>query len=217
MFKNPVPVPRTSLYFNKWQYVVHFRLQDVSYLRVLKHDKIDESIGYRNNWITRYQRTNTISTEIKENLHLACDYLLTRKHPFKKVVCNHYMWVYTNNLEDFDDLDTIPTSRVLSVNQSDVVFAPDAVTLKNPQHAFRTYFRERWLSDTELANLRRYFQNRKDMFRLSPGFELLMSGRRMWLMANYFVDHDEPNADLLINMAIPGIVKKTLPIVGRAK
>jgi len=44
---------------------------------------------------------------------------------------------------------------------------------------------------------------------------MLVNGRRMWLMGNYFVDHDEPQADFLINMAVPGIVKKTLPIVAR--
>jgi hypothetical protein len=44
---------------------------------------------------------------------------------------------------------------------------------------------------------------------------MLVEGRRMWLMGNYFVDHNEPQADFLINMAVPGIVKKTLPIVAR--
>jgi hypothetical protein len=39
----------------------------------------------------------------------------------------------------------------------------------------------------------------------------------MWLMSNYFVDHNEPRADFLINMAVPGVVRKTLPIIGRAK
>ena len=213
--RKPIKVPRNSLYYGQWQYVVQFRLQDASFLRVLKHARIDESIGYRNEWIKRYQRPNAVSAEAQENLHLACDYLLSRKHPFKKVICSHYVSVYTNNIEDFDDLDTIPTCEVKYANQAEVVLAPDAVTLKNPQHSFRTYFRERWLTDTELANLRRYFQTRKDMFRLSPGFHKLMSGHRMWVMSNYFVDHDEPQADLLINMAIPGLVRKTLPIVAR--
>jgi len=104
---------------------------------------------------------------------------------------------------------------VTNRTQVRVSLQPDAVTLRNPRHAYRTFFRERWLKDHELRNIREYFQARPDQFRLSPGFEMLVTGRRMWLMGNYFVDHNEPQADFLINMAVPGIVKKTLPIVAR--
>jgi hypothetical protein len=52
---------------------------------------------------------------------------------------------------------------------------------------------------------------------MGPGFKKLVQGKRMWMAANHFVDHNEPNADFLINMAVPGIVRKTLPIIGRAK
>ena len=215
MFKNLVLVPRSSLYFNQWRYVVLFRLPEASFLRVLKHDRIDESIRYRNEWHSRYQRNDIVTAGIRNILHEACDYFLARKHPYKKVVCSNNIWLYTNNLEDFEDLNTITTGRVLYANQAQVVLAPNVVSLKNPRHSFRTYFRERWLTDTELANLRRYFHARGSMFRLSPGFSRLMNGHRMWVMSNYFVDHDEPQADFLINMAIPGIVRKTLPIVAR--
>jgi hypothetical protein len=125
--------------------------------------------------------------------------------------------LYTNNLEDFADITSIPGGEILYINQAEVTLNPNAVTLKNPRHAFRTYFRERWLSNDDLSILRRYFDTRRDMFRLGPGFSNLVIGRRMWLMSNYFVDHDEPNADFLINMAVPGIVRKTLPIIARAK
>jgi hypothetical protein len=125
--------------------------------------------------------------------------------------------LYTNNPEDFDDIKSIPTGEILYINQAEITLNPNAVTLKNPRHAFRTYFRERWLSNDELATLRRYFDTRRDIFRLGPGFAKLVKGRRMWIMSNYFVDHDEPNADFLINIAVPGIVRKTLPIIARAK
>ena len=85
------------------------------------------------------------------------------------------------------------------------------------KHLYRTYFRDRWLGNEELTVLRRYFDSRPDMFRLGPGFKKLVQGKRMWMAANHFVDHNEPNADFLINMAVPGIVRKTLPIVARDK
>jgi hypothetical protein len=214
---DPIVVARSTLYFQKWRYVILFHLPEASFLRNLKHERIDQSITYRNEWIARRGGARHITLTEQQILHDACDYLLTRTSPFKKVVCGNGIWLYTNNLEDFDDIDIIPTGRILYINQAEVTLTPDAVTLKNPKHAFRTYFRERWLSDADLAVLKRYFQARTDMFRMGPGFANLVKGKRMWLMSNYFVDHNEPNADFLINMAVPGIIRKTLPIIARAK
>jgi hypothetical protein len=216
MFNDIVEVPRSILYFHQWRYVILLHLPEASFLRELNHDKIDQTIGYRNNWVShRGVGREIIGPAVQTILHTACDYLLSRQHPYKKVVCGNGIWLYTNNLEDFEDIDSIPTSRVLHVHQAQVCLIPNVVALKNPRNKFRTYFRERWLTNDQLANLRRYFQARTDMFRLGPGFAKLILGRRMWLMGNYFVDHDEPSADFLINLAVPGIVKKTLPIVGR--
>jgi len=216
MYK-PVVVPRSTLYFHKWQYVILFLLPEASFLRELEHEKIDQTITYRNEWISRRGGARHISPTVQQILHDACDYLLTRANPFKKVVCGNGIWLYTNNPEDFEDIAIIPTGEILYINQAEVTLTPDAVTLKHPRHEFRTYFRDRWLSNDDLSILRRYFDTRRDIFRLGPGFANLVKGRRMWLMSNYFVDHDEPNADFLINMAVPGIVRKTLPIIARAK
>lgn len=213
----PIVVARSTLYFHAWRYVILFHLPEASFLRDLRHEKIDQSIRYRNEWISRRGGAKTITSNVQEILHEACDYLLTRAHPYKKVVCGNGIWLYTNNPENFEDIAIIPTGRILYINQAEVTLTPDAVTLKHPRHAFRTYFRERWLTNDELSTLRRYFDTRRDMFRLGPGFAKLVQGRRMWVAGNHFVDHNEPSADFLINMAVPGIVKKTLPIIARAK
>ena len=217
MFNNIVEAPRSSLYYGTWQYVLLLHLPDASFLRDFVHKKIDQRIDYRNGWVSRRGGGNWIDDTTKQILHDTCDYLLARKNPYKKVVCGNGIWLYTNTLEDFEDIDTVRTGQVLYVNQAVVTLTPDAVTLKRPRHQFRTYFRDRWLSDTELFNLRKYFQTRPDQFRLGPGFKNLVDGKRMWVMSNYFVDHNEPQSDFLINLAVPGIVRKTLPIIARAK
>jgi hypothetical protein len=213
----PIVVARSTLYFHAWRYVILFHLPEASFLRDLRHEKIDQTIRYRNEWISRRGGAKHVSPTEQQILHDACDYLLTCAHPYKKVVCGNGIWLYTNNPEDFEDIAIIPTGRILYINQAEVTLTPDAVTLKHPRHAFRTYFRERWLTNDELSTLRRYFDTRRDMFRLGPGFAKLVQGRRMWVAGNHFVDHNEPSADFLINMAVPGIVRKTLPIIARAK
>jgi hypothetical protein len=192
-------------------------LPEASFLRDLKHEKIDKRIQHRNEWISQRGTKSPVDLTTRDILHNACDYFLTRTCAYKKVVCGNGIWIYTNDLKAFDDIANIPTSKVLYINQAQVTLTPNAVTLKNPKHAFRTYFRDRWLSGPELTILRRYFAARPDIFRAGPGFAKLIQGQRMWVMSNHFVDHNEPNADFLINLAVPNIVKKTLPIITRAK
>ena len=209
------PVERNQLFFGQYYYCISFFLKNVNVLRDLDPIKALKSIHYRNAWAPSAHFRQKISEEEQHELIQVCDYLLARPNPFKRTVSTHVMYLYTNNPEDFKNLNGVGGLVVTNCTQVNVCLQPDAVTLKNPRHSYRTFFRERWLRDHELRNLREYFRARADQFRLSPGFEMLVNGRRMWLMGNYFVDHNEPQADFLINMAVPGIVKKTLPIVAR--
>jgi hypothetical protein len=207
-------VERNQLFFGQYQYCISFFLKNVSVLRDLDPIKALKSIHYRNTWSPSVHRLK-ISEQEQHDLIQVCDYLLARVHPFKRIVNTHSMYLYTNDPGDFQNLNGVGGLVVCNCTQVNVCLQSDAVTLKNPRHSYRTFFRERWLRDHELQNIREYFRARSNQFRLSPGFQMLVEGRRMWLMGNYFVDHNEPQADLLINMAVPGIVKKTLPIVAR--
>jgi hypothetical protein len=209
-------VDRKELYFGQWQYAVRFELPHASFLRELDHASIDAAVRYRNSW-TQSRITPHINSQQQKILHQACDFLQSRTQPFKKMVLGHSICVYTNHPDDFQDMESIPTGRVKKIERATLTLAPNTVTLVNPQHCFRTYFRERWLSQDEVELLRRYFSARPDQFRLSPGFERVVAGHRVYLSSSNFVDHNEPNADLLISMAVPGVVRKTLPIVSRAK
>lgn len=212
----PVLVARSTLYFHQWQYVILCRLPEAHILRLLDHGKIDQLIAYRNSWIAR-RGQEMITLESQEIMHATCDYLLSRPNSYKKVVSGNSIWLYTNTPKDFEDLEHIPTVKKLYINQAQVSLTPGVVILKKPAHSYRTYFRDRWLTNDQLTSLRRYFESRRHMFRLSPGFAKLITGRRMWLTGNLFVDHNEPDADFLINIAVPGVIKKTLSIIARDK
>lgn len=208
-------VARNQLFYGQYHYCINFYLKNVSVLRELDPIKAIKSIQYRNQWAPSRVNRGMITEQEQHDLISVCDYLLARPNPFKRIVTSHFMYVYTNHPNDFVDLNNTGGLVVGTSTQVNLCLQPNAVTLRNPTHSYRTFFRERWLKDNELQNLREYFQVRADQFRLSPGFQMLVEGRRMWLMNSYFVDHNEPHADFLINMAVPGIVKKTLPIVAR--
>lgn len=196
------PIERNQLFFGQYHYCISFFLKNVNVLRVLDPIKALKSIHYRNAWPSSGNFRQKITEEEQHDLIRVCDYLLCRPNPFKRTVSTHAMYLYTNNPADFDDLNGVGGLVVCNCTQVNVCLQPDAVTLKNPRHSYRTFFRERWLRDHELTNLRGYFRTRSNQFRLSPGFQLLVEGRRMWLMGNYFVDHNEPQADVFINLSL---------------
>ena len=208
-------VERNQLFFGQYHYSISVFLKNSCVLRELDPIKILKTIQHRNSWTTGGVYRQKITEEEQHDLIRVCDYLVSCTHPFKRTVSMHSMYFYTNNPEDFKNLNGVGGLVVTNCVQVNLSLPPGAVSLKNPRHSYRTYFRERWLKNHELKNLREYFRARSDQFRLSPGFELFVKGRRLWLLSNYFVDHNEPKADFLINMAVPGIVKKTLPIVAR--
>ena len=187
-------------------------------MRKLDHKSIDTNIFWRNNylqhWRSTHQRTN-ITEQDQLRLHEICDMLLAVTTPFKKVVCNNTMWLYTNTPEDFETLVSHPGTKLIERRQADVCLPPDCVMLNRPRHKFRTYFRERFLDDLQRKIVTKYFATRSDQFRPGPGFKQFLRGARMWIPSNYFVDHDDEKDALFINIACPQLVRKTLPIRAR--
>jgi len=206
---------RNSLFYNQYRYCITWRIKHAHMLRVLDPQQIQQRIHYRNSTTRDMYRNSPVLEDQAQTLLEACDYLTSRPNTFRKNVSSGIVWFYTNNLEDFDRLAAFENSTVESISEADVCLEPGVVTLTKPRHQYRTYFKERWLSQDQVSTIKRYFGARPSQFRLSPGFRMLIEGTRAWMTANHFVDHDEPQADFLINMACPGIVRKTLPIVAR--
>ena len=187
-------------------------------MRLVDHKSIDNNIYWRNTYLQNWRSSGTrtvISDRDQERLHEVCDFLLAIKNPFKKVVCNNTMWFYTNTPEDFRAVVACPGTKLVERKQADVCLPTDCVVLNNPQHRFRTYFRERYLDESQRELIKKYFITRADQFRPSPGFKMLLNGKRMWIPSNYFVDHNDEKDALFINLACPQLVRKTLPIQAR--
>ena len=125
------------------------------------------------------------------------------------------MWFYTNTPEDFDDIISHEGTALVERKQADVCLPTDCVLLNRPRHKFRTYFRERFLDDTQRKAIQRYFSARPDQFCPGPGFKQFLYGARTWIPSNYFVDHNDEKNALFINIACPQLVRKTLPIRAR--
>jgi len=209
---------RSEPYYKQYHHCVIWWMPEGNMMRQLTHKSIDAHIFWRNNslqnWRGSFGRT-TITERDQERLHEVCDMLLTIKNPFKKVVCNNTMWFYTNHPEDFAAVVACPGTKLIEHKQANISLPADCIMLNTPQHKFRTFFRERFLDDTQRELIKKYFNTRTGQFRAGPGFKQLLNGSRQWIASYYFVDHDDEKDALFINIACPQLVRKTLPIQAR--
>ena len=209
---------RSDPYYKQYYHCLIWWIPEGNMMRLVDHKSIDNNIYWRNTYLQNWRSSGTrtvISDRDQERLHEVCDLLLAIKNPFKKVVCNNTMWFYTNTPEDFTAVVACPGTKLVERKQANVCLPADCVVLNNPQHKFRTYFRERYLDESQRELIKKYFITRADQFRPSPGFKMLLNGKRMWIPSNYFVDHNDEKDPLFINLACPQLVRKTLPIQAR--
>lgn len=209
---------RSEPYYKQYYHCLIWWVPEGNMMRQLSHKNIDNNINWRNtylqNWRGRPSRL-PISDRERQRLHDVCDLLLDIKSPFKKVVCNNTIWFYTNTPEDFQSVVLHPGTKLIEHKQADVCLPADCVILNNPRHKFRTYFRERFLDDSQREIIKKYFIARPDQFRPGPGFKMILNGTRQWIPSNYFVDHNDEKDAFFINLACPQLVRKTLPIQAR--
>lgn len=206
---------RSEPYYKQYHHCLIWWVPEGNMMRQLSHKSIDSNINWRNTYLQNWRSSSgrmPIADRERERLHRVCDLLLAIKNPFKKVVCNNTMWFYTNHPEDFSAVVVHPGTKLLEHKQADVCLPPDCVLLKEPKHKFRTYFRERFLDDSQREIIKKYFNARTDQFRPGPGFKMLLNGTRLWMPSNYFVDHNDEKDAFFINLACPQLVRKTVPI-----
>ena len=207
----PVVEKRDRLYYGQWSYCITWRLPFANFLRTLDLTTMDRAIQWRNSTSDNYYKDKVTQTQRAE-LYRAVDYLKSRPNPYKKVVCSTSIWFYTNTPNDFADINCIKTGKLLSTMVADVCLPLNTLLRKNPTHKFRTYFQGKSLDKIRQETLKQYFITRAGTFRLSPSFEQMVHSPRSWIADHFFVDHDDQRDAFLINIACPGIIRKTMPI-----
>jgi hypothetical protein len=86
------------------------------------------------------------------------------------------------------------------------------VVLKESNYQWRTYFRERSWRNDQIKTLGKFLLARPEQFSVTPNWSRRLKNGS-YLSRGFFVDHHDEQDALLINMALPGAVRKTMPIV----
>ena len=224
------PVPKDRLFYDRFEYCLNFYLLEANCLRLKDHAQIDDAIERRQQWreIARQRWSmgrqnhsidldpgriwNHITEETVRDLHTVTDFLLNSKADYKLVVTVNHGYIYTNDLKFLDQLAELPELTDKSYTQARVTRAKNTVQLKNPRHAFRSYFRSVKLAEQQKDHLRAFLQGQKEQTRLSPALNRWLDMPFNYIQDYFFVDHDTESWLTMLGLVCPSVIRKTLQI-----
>ena len=218
---------KDQLFYNRWEYSIGFFHTEANCLRKLDHDSIDASIARRKQWrehshqllqnrgfihSTVARRWNDITEETIESLHNICELLLATPYTFKIVVSSHNVWIYTNNLELINNIDTLPLIDK-EYNRAIVTRPKNTILLKNSAYTHRSYFKISKLNLAEKELLCNFFVNQLGYIRVSPALTAWCDMAFLRTQDYFFIDHNGDSWLLMLALIRPGLIRKTMQII----
>lgn len=200
---------RDDLYYGQYLYQARFFLREAGCLRKLDHDSIDQALAWRSRWNLTGENLAGITT----NLHTVCDQLTDLKDPYKKVIYQNWVYVYTSSFADIAKL-TLGPLVFRGATRANITHPKNTVGLKNPKHKFRTYVRGHKPTQSQIDSLKAFVDAAGDDIRPSPSLRtFLIKQRYLWMQEHFFVDHNEMSIATALALINPKLIRKTMPIV----
>ena len=213
---------RHQLWHGRYDHCVRFDMPEASALRYLDHKRIDKAIRTRREWGQRmmsnpgswalsWRRAQILDHHVVD-LHAMCDFLLEDSRDRKIMISGDVVHLYTRDADLVQDVMALPYVKNASHRQIQAVGQPNTIPLKNPRHAWRSYFRQRQMTVEHKDNLVK-FLTAQEHVRLSPSMKwFLTSSHQTRVYDYYFVDHDDSGFITMLSLIAPGIIRRTLPI-----
>jgi hypothetical protein len=204
------PISRDRLFFDQFRYGMHFRFSESGRMRQLTREHIMANCEFVNT--SMFYHKTRISDQHKEAMLELCDVINSISVPFKRVVYSNHQYFYTNNPEIFDQFRNFQGVGWCAYTEAVVDRPRDVVLLAKSNYQWRTYFRDRWYNQNEVEVLSKFLLSRSQQFRTTPYWANKMRRKYMYISSGFFVDHHDQQDVLLLNIAMPNAVRKTLPI-----
>jgi hypothetical protein len=210
------------LYYDLYQWCGRFRVSECSALRQLDHRQIDRTIDLRRRWGMRLINNPVgswlgvwgpveITDRMIENLHRICDFFLSDDTPRKVRIQEDTLFIYCNDPSLLDRVETLEGCRRLETTQIKLEGRPGTVHLRSSDYSLRTYLRSVKLAEPAATSLRKFLLAQQDV-RLSPSLTWWCGHPRTIVKAHYFLDHDSASTSHMLDLVVPGLVKRSMPI-----
>ena len=207
------PDSRSTLYYDKYQYKMSMHVPHVGRMRNLDHNAIDHSINYYNS-VSFRSFSHRVTTQDRDYLHTLATTLTAGQVDHKRVIHSDWINIYTNDTDFLNSICELAFIKTFSYSQAVVDLPKDVVLLRHSDYKFRTYLKDRFLDEPSQQRLRTFLLDRTDYFRMTRGTldRLKKSGRFFYTTSWIFLDHHSEHDALMLNLVVPGIVRKTMPI-----
>ena len=231
---SPIEISKTDsdrLFFDHYQYSCRFHMQKLFVIRgLLNHT--DKSL---NDYVhKRYTRHH----HVQQSFNRAWSYpglkqdapqprelyelrnlidlsqFVENNKDFIKLTINYGGWghLYVNDLNHINQLFSINGVTYDKITQVVINRPRDTVLLKHSKYQLRTYFRDLHLTSQQQGQLKHFLQSQED-FRLSPGLADFVDNYYLYTYRYHFIDHNRDSDLLMLEMIVPGIIRKTLKII----
>lgn len=223
-------VKSDQLYYGLYQYSARFVLQECWIFRyTTDHDEIDRRLTRQQEWRERLRQrwpadqlnryTATITDAQREAVHAMADFILAIQAPYKIVVENRNMRIYTNDVQVLNMIDQLKYVDRKCYSQTIVDRPRNTVRLKNPRHKYRSYFRETKITPEDRAAITQFLTAQQGI-RIGQGLQDWLDEKRLTYASKYtrdyfFVDYDHPGWSTMLNLVRPGLIRKTVDIIAK--
>lgn len=203
------PVSKDRLFYDQYQYSLGFYLQHAGLMRGLDSAMLDHRIQWRSeaSWV----RTK-VEDHQREKLHQACDWLRTAQDRCKILFYSNWVYIYTDDQSWLEQTAQQSWVSKPTASQAVVNRPRDTVLLKNPQYLYRSYFRDKTLTNEQRQSLCKFLLSRSDCFGYTPNLESRLQNKYFYSMSHYYVDHNDMKDLVLLSLVLPGLIRKTLSI-----
>lgn len=222
---------RTDLWFGKYDHSVKIWLHEAACLRHLDREKVKKIIRRRREWGRKmvasvgnpkqpgsWQWVNLdITQQDERNITNMLDFLLAERRDFRKSISNDWIYFYSNDITFINDVVSLPwLPRPETIQRSQIIQTgtPGTVRLRQAQHQYRSYFKG-WmkLSEKQETALAQYLANLQGISP-SPSLRDWIEdlGRKKYIGDYFFIDHDDKGILTMLNLIVPGIIRRTKPI-----
>ena len=223
-------VASDQLYYGSFQYSASFQLQECWIFRyTLDHAEIDDRLTKQQEWrdkmrhrwpVGAYNRYHdVISDAARSNIHDMADFITGISSPYKIIVENRTMRIYSNDLNIIQAIEHIGFLCQRRYRQVIVDRPKGTILLKNPRYKYRSYFKEAKITAEDKQSIAQFLTTQ-------PGIRV-GAGLRSWIDDGYtrysskytrdyfFVDYDSESWLTMLALVRPGLIRKTVRIVAK--
>lgn len=199
-----------------------FRQTDINLIRSLNVENFQRNLDHRRKW-ARIQNRHHVD---EHNLTQTFDFFKSAPTSFKLTFSWDYCYVYTNELTWIKTLPMVCRYITHFELSEAVVDRPrDQVSLLNPTHQYRTWFREKAVTVEVRTRLLNWVQVQEPgEVKLSNSLNHWLNNteswghsNKCWLQRHFWIEHNSPQYETMLSMIMPQMIRKTQPVRQRTK